>query len=149
MYMIKEIYNYFKYRRIFRDVLNNTQFIEALSMSFGVEFNRDKLDRLYTVINPYIQNMGNPGNSIIYDGDNKPIVDKWVVDNFLIIDKVIKNHDIFDIISYNIEKIDDDMNFLLVIQNALLPTATKCFKRLGIIAGVLILLVLVILAILI
>lgn len=147
--MIKEIYNYFKYKRIFRDVLNNTQFIEALSMSFGVEFNRDKLDRLYTVINPYIQNMGNPGNSIIYDGDDKPIVDKWVVDNFLIIDKVIKNHDIFDIISYNIEKIDDDMNFLLVIQNALLPTATKCLKRLGIIAGVLILIVLVILAILI
>lgn len=147
--MIKEIYNYFKYKRIFRDVLNNTQFIEALSMSFGVEFNRDKLDRLYTVINPYIQNMGNPGNSIIYDGDDKPIVDKWVVDNFLIIDKVIKNHDIFDIISYNIEKIDDDMNFLLVIQNALLPTAAKCLKRLGIIAGVLILLVLVILAILI
>ena len=69
---------------------------------------------------------------IVYSED-KPIVDKWVVDNFIVIDMMIKNHNLFDILSYEITKLDDDMNYLLVVHNTLLEPMKKVVKRTGLV----------------
>ena len=65
--------------------------------------------------------------------EDKPIVDKWVVDNFIVIDMMIKNHNLFDILSYEITKLDDDMNYLLVVHNTLLEPMKKVVKRTGLV----------------
>lgn len=137
--MIKDIIYYKKYRKILRSVYDDKslRFIQALNASFGVEFKRDKEDRLYTVINPYIQKMseGDDGNNIIYDGNNKPMVEKWVMDNFVLIDNIIHANELFDLVSVDIQKIDDDLNYLLIIQNALYNDYKKALKKLRWICG--------------
>lgn len=131
--MFKNIITFFKYQKIIKKVFNETEFIRALNMSFGVTFKQDKIHRLYTVINPYIQNMNDEGNTIIYDANNKPVVERWVLANFDIISKVIMNHQLFDLLSYDIQQLDDDLNFSLVIQNAMWPYFKRSIKKLGLI----------------
>ena len=126
--MLKRFFLFFKYQKILRDVYDHTDFIKALSLSFKSEFRRDRINRLYTVVNPYIHNMGVTGNNIIYGDDGVAIVDKWVMDNFIVIDSVLKNHDLFDIITYEITRLDDDLNFAVVLSNALLKDFLKVTK---------------------
>ena len=75
---------------------------------------------------------GTNEDGIVYSED-KPIVDKWVVDNFIVIDMMIKNHNLFDILSYEITKLDDDMNYLLVVHNTLLEPMKRVVKRTGLV----------------
>lgn len=130
--MFSTVVNFFRYQRVIRDVIRNTDFVKALSTSFGIQFKYDRLYRLYAVINPYVQNFGTNEDGIVYSED-KPIVDKWVVDNFIVIDMMIKNHNLFDILSYEITKLDDDMNYLLVVHNTLLEPMKRVVKRTGLV----------------
>ena len=76
--MFSTVVNFFRYQRVIKDVIKNTDFVKALSTSFGIQFKHDRLYRLYAVINPYVQNFGTNEDGIVYSED-KPIVDKWVV----------------------------------------------------------------------
>lgn len=139
---IKIIYNFFRYQKVINRVVCTPEFIQALSSSFGVTFQKDRIGRLYTVINPYVQKIDINSNDIVYDQD-KPIIDKWIMDKFILIDMVIKNHDLFDILTYDIVRVDDDMNYLLTISNALLKDALRIMKWIGGIATVLIITILI------
>lgn len=124
---IEILYNFFRYQKVINKVVCAPEFIQALSSSFGVTFRKDRIGRLYTVINPYVQKIDINGSDIIYDQD-KPVIDKWIMDKFILIDMVIKNHDLFDILTYNIERVDDDMNYLLTISNALLKDVIRIVR---------------------
>ena len=139
---IKIIYNFFRYQKVINRVVCTPEFIQALSSSFGVTFQKDRIGRLYTVINPYVQKIDINSNDIVYDQD-KPIIDKWIMDKFILIDMVIKNHNLFDILTYDIVRVDDDMNYLLTISNALLKDALRIMKWIGGIATVLIITILI------
>lgn len=139
---IKILYNFFRYQKVINRVVCTPEFIQALSSSFGVTFQKDHIGRLYTVINPYVQKIDINSNDIVYDQD-KPVIDKWIMDKFILIDMVIKNHDLFDILTYDIARVDDDMNYLLTISNALLKDALRIMKWIGGIATVLIITILI------
>lgn len=138
----KILYNFFRYQKVINNVVCAPEFIRALSSSFGVSFQKDRIGRLYTVINPYVQKIDINSNDIVYDQD-KPVIDKWIMDKFILIDMVIKNHDLFDILTYDIVRVDDDMNYLLTISNALLKDALRIMKWIGGIATVLIITILI------
>ena len=138
---IKILYNFFRYQKVINKVVCTPEFIQALSSSFGATFQKDHIGRLYTVINPYVQKIDINSNDIVYDQD-KPIIDKWIMDKFILIDMVIKNHDLFDILTYNIERVDDDMNYLLTISNALLKDVIMiCRWCIGITFGIILILI--------
>lgn len=139
---IKIIYNFFRYQKVINKVVCAPEFIQALSSSFGVTFQKDRIGRLYTVINPHVQKIDINSSDIVYDQD-KPVIDKWIMDKFILIDMVIKNHDLFDILTYDIVRVDDDMNYLLTISNALLKDALRIMKWIGCIATVLIITILI------
>lgn len=139
---IKILYNFFRYQKVINRVVCTPEFIQALSSSFGVAFQKDRIGRLYTVINPYVQKIDINSNDIVYDQD-KPVIDKWIMDKFILIDMVIKNHDLFDILTYDIVRVDDDMNYLLTISNALLKDALRIMKWTGGIATALIITILI------
>lgn len=139
---IKILYNFFRYQKVINRVVCTPEFIQALSSSFGVAFQKDHIGRLYTVINPYVQKIDINSNDIVYDQD-KPVIDKWIMDKFILIDMVIKNHDLFDILTYDIVRVDDDMNYLLTISNALLKDVLRIMKWIGGIAIVLIITILI------
>lgn len=139
---IKILYNFFRYQKVINRVVCTPEFIQALSSSFGVTFQKDHIGRLYTVINPYVQKIDINSSDIVYDQD-KPVIDKWIMDKFILIDMVIKNHDLFDILTYDIARVDDDMNYLLTISNALLKDALRIMKWIGGIATVLIITILI------
>lgn len=139
---IKILYNFFRYQKVINRVVCTPEFIQALSSSFGVSFQKDRIGRLYTVINPYVQKIDINSSDIVYDRD-KPVIDKWIMDKFILIDMVIKNHDLFDILTYDIVRVDDDMNYLLTISNALLKDALRIIKWIGGIATVLIITILI------
>ena len=139
---IKILYNFFRYQKVINRVVCTPEFIQALSSSFGVAFQKDRIGRLYTVINPYVQKIDINSNDIVYDQD-KPVIDKWIMDKFILIDMVIKNHDLFDILTYDIVRVDDDMNYLLTISNALLKDVLRIMKWISGIAIVLIITILI------
>lgn len=139
---IKILYNFFRYQKIINRVVCNPEFIRALGSSFGVAFQKDRIGRLYTVINPYVQKIDINSSDIVYDQD-KPIIDKWIMDKFIIIDMVIKNHNLFDILTYDIARVDDDMNYLLTVSNVLLKDTLRIMKWIGGIAAVLIITILI------
>lgn len=139
---IKILYNFFRYQKVINRVVCTPEFIQALSSSFGVAFQKDHIGRLYTVINPYVQKIDINSNDIVYDQD-KPVIDKWIMDKFILIDMVIKNHDLFDILTYDIVRVDDDMNYLLTISNALLKDVLRIMKWISGIAIVLIITILI------
>lgn len=139
---IKILYNFFRYQKVINRVVCTPEFIQALSSSFGVTFQKDRIGRLYTVINPYVQKIDINSSDIVYDQD-KPVIDKWIMDKFILIDMVIKNHDLFDILTYDIARVDDDMNYLLTISNALLKDALRIMKWICGIATVLIITILI------
>ena len=139
---IKILYNFFRYQKVINRVVCTPEFIQALSSSFGVAFQKDHIGRLYTVINPYVQKIDINSNDIVYDQD-KPVIDKWIMDKFILIDMVIKNHDLFDILTCDIVRVDDDMNYLLTISNALLKDVLRIMKWISGIAIVLIITILI------
>lgn len=139
---IKILYNFFRYQKVINRVVCTPEFIQALSSSFGVTFQKDRIGRLYTVINPYVQKIDINSSDIVYDQD-KPVIDKWIMDKFILIDMVIKNHDLFDILTYDIVRVDDDMNYLLTISNALLKDVLRIMRWLGGIVTALIITILI------
>lgn len=132
--MIRTIINFFKYQKVLRDIYDNTEFINSLSTSLGVTFKRDRINRLYTVVNPNIQNIenreyiNNVDNRVIYDEDGVMIIERWLMNNLIIIDTILKDKCMFDLLTYDIYKIDDDENYAIILSNALLKTFIKYCK---------------------
>lgn len=123
--MFKNIINFIRYQRVIRQVYKSEQFIEKLSATLGVQLKRDWIDRLYTVVNPQIQNIQSNGNTLIFDGSREPQIEKWLMDNLNLVRSFIANNGLFDILTYDIKRLDDDDNYLITIKNILYNTIKK------------------------
>lgn len=118
---IKNLINYIKIKRIIKSVIKEENLLENLSALFSsenykVKFKQDWIGRIYAVLNPVVQD---PQSRIFeYDTNGTNInsfVEKWVMERMLIADNFIKNHDLFDILIYNIKQLDNDYNFLFIL----------------------------------
>lgn len=117
----RHLFRHIRYCRILKKVYAEENLINNLSLLFKSEFRMDWTGRLYTVLNPNINQDDYDGTTQIFEYnekglDNTVYVERWVMEKLNIASQFIKNNDLFDILTYNIKKLDDYDNFLFVMQ---------------------------------
>lgn len=115
--MFGTIINYFKIKKLLLKIYDGEKIEKNLSKIFGVECKRDWVGRLYMVVNPVLQNIEDGGNTLIFDRDDNVMIEGWVMKNLELIRNFVVNNSMFDLLTYSIEKIDDDNNYLIIFKN--------------------------------
>ena len=115
--MFGTIINYFRVKKLLLKIYDGERIEKNLTKIFGVECKRDWVGRLYMVVNPILQNIEDGGNTLIFDRDNKVMIEGWVMKNLELIRNFVINNSMFDLLTYSIERIDDDDNYLIVFKN--------------------------------
>lgn len=134
---MKAIYYFLKYNRYLKKALKRESLVDKLKFLFGGrEFKTDWISRIWTVINPNIDNINTGGNTLIY-GEEEVIIEKWLMDNLNIMSKFITTNNLFDIMTYKIKKLDNDDNYLIIFQNIYYDDFKKSIKWILGILGIL------------
>ena len=125
--MYNTIKNYFKTLRLLKR--ESDTLLKSLTVSFGNRFRMDKIGRIYTVINPMIKNIDTGGNTLIYDGNNEPMIKEYLLKCMLLLKTFIGENKMFDILTYDIKQLDEDQNYLVILKPIFLDDTIKYFRR--------------------
>lgn len=133
-YFIKYTLLHLKYIKILKKVYKDENLLNNLSDLFGTEFKMDWVGRIYAVFNPHIQADGfNPNNQIFeYTEEglsNKAYIESYILNQLSIAKRFIKANNLFDLLTYKLEKIDEYDNYLFVIQSITWDDFIKYSKR--------------------
>lgn len=124
---IKDLITYIKHRKVINQMIKAENLMQNMGELFKTRFRQDWIGRIYTVINPVVN--GNINDIIIeYDTEGANIrsyINKYVMDRMIAVNNFIINHELFDILTYDIKQLDDDYNFLFVMT----PIAWFDFKH--------------------
>ena len=130
------IINFIRYNYYIRQSIKAENLLDKLKVLFGGrKFKTDWICRIYTVVNPNVDNITNDGNTLVFD-DGKPIIEKWLMDNLNIMANFITTNNLFDILTYKIDKIDSDDNYVIVFQNIFRDSAKRELKWILSILGI-------------
>ena len=135
------VYNFFKnlilntqYTRLIKKAYRDEHILEGFSKLFGAPFHMDWIGRAYAVINPNLDEKGNYSpNTQIFEYDenglnNKNMVEGWVMSKMIAASEFIRANNLFDILTYNIERLDEYDNYLFVLQPITLKDCLKWSK---------------------
>ena len=118
---VRNLIDYVKIRRVIKKILKEEDLLHNLSSLFStdnytVNFKQDWIGRIYAVVNPVVQA---PEERIFeYDSQGvniKSFINKWVLEHMIAADNFVKNHQLFDILVYNLEQLDENYNFLITL----------------------------------
>lgn len=136
---IKTLIYYIKYCKILKAAYYKEGLLKNLNMALNTEFSMDWVGRLYTVLNSNILAMNDDSvsgsSSIIYeftvDGSlsDRAHIEKWIMDRMNFLNMFIQQNSLFDIITYTLTKIDDNGNWLLVLEPLNFQDMKKWTKR--------------------
>lgn len=134
-------FTHFKYLKVLKQIYKQENLIENLSKLCEVDFKLDWWGRMYTVINPYIVNGKFDPSNIAYEYqehgvDDNEYVKNQIMNKLLVAKQYIKTNNLFDMLTYEIKKIDGDGNFLLIIKSITHDSFVKTLKILSILFGV-------------
>ena len=132
-----------KYTKILNKIYKEENISQNLSLLFKSNFKQDWIGRLYTVINPNLLGEDFDINTIIYEYgeeglNNKAFVERWIMTRLNIAQSFIQANNLFDLLTYDIKKLDDYDNYLFVIQPITLNDCLKYSKLFSILILVLI-----------
>lgn len=118
---IKNLIVNYKYTKLLTKIYEDEQLLTKFSQLFGTEFRIDWVGRMYTVINPNIIDDKFDINTQIFEyGENgfsnDPYIEKWIMTKFNIVKDFIMANNLFDLLTYEIKKIDEYDNYLFVIK---------------------------------
>ena len=137
-----------KYSKILNNVYENENLLDNLSALFKVRFRKDWVGRVYAVFNPHIQEgIFNPNNQIYEYTDqgliNDAYVEAYILNQLNIAKQFIRANNLFDLLTYRLEKIDENDNYLFIMEPITWDDCKKHSKRfaillatLGIIGGI-------------
>lgn len=131
-----------KYCKILNDVYKNENLIDNLSSLFKVQFKKDWVGRIYAVFNPHVQEgIFNPNNQIYEYTErglvNDAYVEAYILNQLNIAKQFIKANNLFDLLTYRLEKLDEDDNYLFIIEPITWDDCKKYSKRFVILLGIL------------
>lgn len=132
-----------RYTKILKRIYREEQIPENLSKLFNTNFKIDWVGRLYTVINPNLLNGEYDMNTQIFEyGEkgltNEMFVERYIMQKLNIASNFIKANNLFDLLTYKIEKIDEYDNYLFIIEPITFGDFVKNAKRFGILLSSLI-----------
>lgn len=118
---IKYLYTHIKYYKILNEVYKEENLLGNLSALFKVEFKKDWVGRIYAVFNPHIQDgIFNQNNQILeYTNEglvNNSYIESYIMSQLNIAKQFIKANNLFDLLTYKLIKLDDNDNYLFIIQ---------------------------------
>lgn len=134
-HFIKYLILSIKYNNILNKVYREEKILEGLSTMLGVELRKDWIGRIYAVFNPYIKNGKYDPESPIYEiGSNtssEMVVEKYIMQRLSIAHNFIHANNLFELLTYKLERVDDYDNFLFVMQPIPYGELFKWSKRLA------------------
>jgi hypothetical protein len=127
---------------LLKEIYKNEQIIPKFSQLFGTEFRIDWVGRLYTVINPNIVDDKLDLNTQFFEyGENglsnTLYVEKWVMVKLNAIQDFIMANNLFDVLTYEIKRLDDYDNYLFVIKPITFDDCVKWTKVFAIVYSIL------------
>ena len=144
------IYNFFKnlllnikYTKLINKVFREEHILEGLSQLLNTNFKIDWIGRAYAILNPNLNNDGeySPNTQIFEYGENglnnRSMVEQWVMEKLIIISNFIQTNNLFELLTYSLEKLDKYDNYLFILSPITLPDCIKWSKRFVILIGVL------------
>lgn len=141
---IKYLLLHIKYMKILNKVYKDENFIDNLSSLFKTPFRKDWVGRIYAIFNPYIQEGIFDQNNQIYEYDenglsNKAYIEAYIMNQLTIVKQFIRANNLFDLLTYKIEKIDEYDNYLFIIQPITFEDCKTYTKRFLYMLGLLVL----------
>lgn len=117
----KYLFMHLKYTNILNKVYKNENLLEKLSQLFNIEFKKDWVYRVYAVFNPYIQDGIFDPNNQIYEYTSKGLVNDAYIEAYIMnklnsIKQFIQDNNLFDLLTYKLIRLDDNGNYLFIIQ---------------------------------
>jgi hypothetical protein len=148
---IKNLLLNIKYTKLLKRIYADENLIFKFSQLFGTEFRMDWVGRVYAVFNPNIINDDLDVNSQIFEyGENgltnEPYIEKWIMTRFNLIKDFVMANNLFDMLTYEIKKIDEYDNYLFIIKPI---TFDDCIKWTKLFAKIYSLLIVIIISLLI
>ena len=127
---IKHLILHIKYNKLLKNIYNEENLINRFSQLFGTEFRIDWVGRLYTVINPNLIDNQLDTNTQIFEYtenglSNNSYIEHWIMTKLNIAQQFIMANNLFDLLTYEIKRLDDYDNYLFVIKSI---TFDECFK---------------------
>lgn len=118
---IKNLILNIKYTRLLKRIYKDENLLDNFSKLFGTEFRLDWVGRMYTVINPNIINDELDVNTQIFEYEqngltNKPYIEKWIMTKFNLAEKFIMANNLFELLTYEIVKLDEYDNYLFIVK---------------------------------
>ncbi len=118
---IKYLIMYIQYKRVLEKAYEDENVIENLTRSFESTFRKDWVGRLYTVFNPNLKNGEFDPSNPIYSYNIKGLntdefVKEYILTKLSVIDRYINAQNLFELVSYDIKKLDNYDNYLFVIK---------------------------------
>lgn len=115
------LYLNIKYTSLLNKIYKDENLLYKFSQLFGVEFKKDWVGRIYTVINPNILNNELDVNTQIFEyGENgltnKPYIEKYIMTKLNLIKSFIMANNLFDLLTYEIVELDKYDNYLIVLK---------------------------------
>ena len=146
---IKNLILNIKYTKLLIKIYRNEQLLNKFSQLFGTEFRMDWVGRIYTVINPNIIKDQFDVNTQIFEyGENgftnEPYIEKWIMTKFNLVKDFIMANNLFDLLTYELKKIDEYDNYLFIIKPITFDDCKKWTKIFGITYSIIILILLII-----
>ena len=135
---IKNLVLNIKYTRLLKKIYKDEFLLQRFSELFGTEFRLDWVGRMYTVINPNIINDKLDINTQIFEYGvngltNEPYIEKYIMTRFNLVKDFIVANNLFDLLTYEIKRLDEYDNYLFVIKPI---TFDECKKWTKIFIGV-------------
>lgn len=137
---IKNLVLNIKYTRLLKRIYKDENLLKKFSQLFNTEFRIDWVGRMYTVINPNIINDKLDVNTQIFEyGENgftnEPYIEKYIMTKFNLVKDFIMANNLFDLLTYEIKRIDEYDNYLFVIKPITFDECKKWAKIFGIVYG--------------
>jgi hypothetical protein len=126
-----------KYSKLLNKVYEEENLLDNLSKLFNIRFKKDWIGRIYAVFNPEIYNGEYNTNIQIYEYNerglsNKAYIESYIMNQLNIAKNFIKANNLFDLLTYKIEKIDEYDNYLFIIEPITFSDFVKNTKRFSI-----------------
>lgn len=139
---IKYLIMHRKYCKILKDVYKNENLLDNLSALFKVQFRMDWVGRVYAVFNPHIQEgVFNPNNQIYEYTEqglmNDAYVEAYILNQLNIAKQFIRANNLFDLLTYRLEKIDENDNYLFIMEPITWDDCKNYSKRFAILLAIL------------
>ena len=136
--LIIELFKYRKLRKLIDKIDSEERIFDNFSKLFQSKFKVDWIGRRYTVLNPRIQGIDKDGTSGISSqifefteqGMRDSIfIEKWCMDRIRAASLYIVNKQLLDVLTYSIERIDDNENYLFILKPILFDDLKDAFRK--------------------